>query len=259
VKSFLFLVKQKLTKLTSQRLTRTYSIDKTIKFINRQRLNHFIFRYASSQKRATLYSSCYAVMILSLLNKLKGLSAKKRNDWGEYILSFQDKDGLFKDPAIASKLAETEDWWGWRHLTCHAIIALIALEVKVTKPFKLLEFLYEKGKVKEWLKNQDWQTKPDFVSNTILNYGTLLQYSRDFHQDKKAGRAMEEMYSWLDKNQDVKTGLWGPRPKGRQSLSKGAQTAYHLWLLYFYDQKPIHYIEKCVDSCLQTQNRAGGF
>ena len=37
------------------------------------------------------------------------------------------------------------------------------------------------------------------------------------------------------------------------------QTGYHLWLLYFYDRRPIQYIERSIDSCLKTQNLYGGF
>ena len=37
------------------------------------------------------------------------------------------------------------------------------------------------------------------------------------------------------------------------------QTAYHIWFLYFYDETQIQCIERCIDSCLATQNKVGSF
>jgi hypothetical protein len=67
------------------------------------------------------------------------------------------------------------------------------------------------------------------------------------------------MYNWLDETQDPETGLWGDRFDSPVLLSNGVQTGYHLWLLYFYDRRPIQYIDKIIDSCLKTQNPYCGF
>lgn len=236
-----------------------YNYNMILKFIEKLKMADYKFKFTNSSIYfITLYSSIYAAATLSLLGKLNELSNREKEDWANYIQSYQCEDGLFRDSAIANDIAETEDWWGWRHLTCHAIIALTALNTKAKKPFKILEFLYEGG-VEKWLESRDWKNKPDFVSNEILNYGTLLQYARDFHKDEKAAKALQEMYDWLDAHQDPITGLWGPTPRNKYTLSIGVQTAYHIWLLYFYDRRPIQYVEKCVDSCLATQNKFGGF
>jgi len=36
-------------------------------------------------------------------------------------------------------------------------------------------------------------------------------------------------------------------------------TAYHFWILYFYDKRPIQYVEQAIDTILATQNKFGGF
>ena len=41
--------------------------------------------------------------------------------------------------------------------------------------------------------------------------------------------------------------------------SQGVQTGYHFWCLYFYDDRPVQYADRIIDSCLATQNRLGGF
>jgi len=53
--------------------------------------------------------------------------------------------------------------------------------------------------------------------------------------------------------------LWGPSPVNKRSLSIAVQTAYHIWFLYFYDETQIQCIERCIDSCLATQNKVGSF
>ena len=237
-----------------------YDYRMTLKFIDKLKVANYKFKFTNSSTNLTsLYSSIYATMTLSLFNKLNELSTKENEGWANYIQSYQCDDGLFRDPVVANQIAETEDWWGWRHLTCHTIIALTALNTKARKPFKMLDFLYHEEEVEKWLESRDWKNKPDFVSNEILNYGTLLQYARDFHKDERAAKAMQEMWDWLGEHQDPKTGLWGPTSRDKYTLSIGVQTAYHIWLLYFYDRRRIQYIEKGIDSCLATQNKFGGF
>ena len=111
----------------------------------------------------------------------------------------------------------------------------------------------------EWLENRNWQSDPAEVSNEVQNYGILLQYARDFQHEAWCQDVLNEMYLWLDRHQDPKTGLWGNGFDTSRLLSLGVQTGYHLWLLYFYDNRPIQYVDRIIDSCLATQNRLGGF
>ena len=232
----------------------------TLEMVNNLSVGNKMVTYyhSASVNKCTLYSSIYAVSVRHLLNGLQ-LSDPRKNEWAEYIQSFQCDDGLWRDPAVANEIAEIEDWWGWRHLTCHALIALTALGSVAKNRFKVLEPFYEDGFIEKWLESKDWEGKADSVSNEILNYGTLLQYARDFHNDRRAKKTLTEMYDWLDLHQESKTGLWGPSPIDKRSLSIGVQTAYHIWLLYFYDKRQIRYIERGTDSCLATQNKVGGF
>jgi len=252
----------KLNYLLKRRLLHSkvnYEHNKTLEFINNQKVDDIRFKHSKSVSEPTLYSLIYVVALLDLYGTLEEIPDTVKSRWSDHLNSFQCEDGLFRDPSVANDIAETEDWWGWRHLTCHAIIALTALNVRASKTFEMLEFLYREGEVEKWLESRDWKNKPDFVSNEILNYGTLLQYARDFHRDERASKALQGMYDWLDEHQAPKTGLWGPAPGNKYTLSIGVQTAYHIWLLYFYDKRPIQYIEKCIDSCLATQNKFGGF
>ncbi len=217
------------------------------------------YLYSPSQTEPVLYASVYAALIRHLYRDLGSLSPAEKQGWIDYISSYQADDGLFKDPAVDNEIAAVEDWWGWRHLTLHVIMALTALGSIVMRPFTFLEPFFNLDYLMSWLESRDWANKPDFVSNEVQNIGTLLQYSRDFHNNKRAGQVVTYLLDWLDKTQDSQTGLWGKPFNTPVLLSRGVQTGYHLWLFYFYDGRPIRYIERIIDSVLATQNRFGGF
>ncbi len=206
-----------------------------------------------------LYASCYAALTRHLYNDLAWISEPSRLRWVSYLRSFQTDDGLFRDPIIDNVLAEKIDWWGWRHLTLHVLMALTALGGTAVKPFQLTKPFKKKGFMAAWIESRKWQVDPASVSNEIQNFGVMLQYARDFQGEAWCEGALQEMFDWLDSTQDPQTGLWGERFDSKSLLSNGVQTGYHLWLLYFYDSRPIHYIDRIIDSCLATRNIYGGF
>ena len=218
------------------------------------------YRYSKSQRIPVLYASAYAALTRHLYRDLHTLTDVEKEEWIFYINTFQCDDGLFRDAAVQNDIAESEDWWGWRHLSAHVVTALTVLGGKPRYPFRFLDFLCKPGEAYRWLSRLPWREKPSFVSNTIMNYGLLLQYSRDFHGNRAAATAMEEIFALLDETQDPATGLWGNLPpKTPCELALAERTAYHLWNLYFYDKRPIHYLERAIDSCLAIQNKLGGY
>jgi len=237
---------------------------KTLKYIESMRaetIPYGQYRYASTIKEPVLYASIYAALTRHLYRDLANVSNEQKNQWIKYIQSYQAEDGLFQDPLVENDIVAKEDWWGWRHLTCHAIIALTALGAVAQKKFKFLEPFYDKGYMARWLESRNWDERADFVGNEVLNLGTLLQYERDFHGDKRAGQSIKLMLDLLSEYQDPKSGLWGFKGKfdTPELLSRGVQGAYHFYLLYFYDRRPIQYVERIIDNILLTQNEKGGF
>lgn len=218
------------------------------------------YRYALSSHQPILYASVYAALVSHLLGATDDAPKRWKRDWSMYISGFQANDGLYRDPAVANGMAETEDWWGWRHLSAHVLSAMTALGEETARPFAVLSALSDKGATTRWVSSLDWISKADYSSNAVMNVGVMLQYDRDFHGIPAAGDALEELFGWLDEHQDSRTGLWGAGPFDTpQGLSRGVQTAYHLWILYFYERRQIAFVERCIDSCLKTQNLLGGF
>jgi len=241
---------------------------KTLAFIANQKLEnkgigHYRYSSAPSSSSPSLYSSCYAVMTRSLYNDLGTLSDGERKEWIAYFNRHQDDDGLFRDPVIFGRGWYEGDpfWCGRPHLTCHVLTALACLGGVAEKPFALARDYAGKGALKHWLESRQWRERIGTVGNEIMNLGNILQYARDFHEDRRAGELVEEMLNWLDTHHLNKTtGLWGnaDRSDPRQ-LSNAVQAAYHWWAVYFYDRHPIPCLEQAVDSVLATQNPAGGF
>ncbi len=217
------------------------------------------YRYTSSGTRPLLYASVYAALLRHLLGDLRKVTQEQRQEWIAYINSFQSEDGLYRDLLLQNEIAETEDWWGWRHLTAHVVTALTCLGGKPVRRFSFLENIYGEKAAAQWISGLAWWNKPENISNTVMNYGVLLQYERDFNENGHAGHALDEIFAFLDENQDSSTGLWGKTSNNPVGLSIGVQTAYHLLNLYFYDRRPVRYVDRIIDSCLGTQNRVGGY
>jgi len=232
---------------------------KTLNYIETMRVKdvpYGQYKYSHGQNEPVLYASIYAALTRHLYRDIDELKEKQRKEWVNYIQSFQDDDGLFKDPAIKNDIAGNVDWWGWRHLTLHALMALTSLGATAEKKFKILEPFKSKISIIEWLN-----TKGPLANkiHKILNYFTFLQYARDFQEERWAEEPLQTVFEWLNKHQDRETGCWDTRFKTLKLVSEGIKIGYHVWGLYFYDRKPIQYVERIIDSCISTQNKFGGF
>lgn len=239
---------------------------RTLQYIERMRVGdgpYGRYRYATGMAGPTLYSSTYAAMARGLYRDLESVTAVQRREWIDYLQSHQDDDGLFRDPAILGEgwYRGDPEWCGRRHLSCHVVTALTCLGAVATRPMRFLEPFYQQKHLLAWLESRGWRDKVDYVGNEVLNLGTLLQYARDFQKEPRAAAAVETLLDWLSRHQvQPETGLWGQAEiKDPRGLSRAVQAAYHLWLLFFYDRKPIPHGERVVDQVLRTENPKGGF
>ncbi len=239
---------------------------KTLHFIGQHRFpggKPWEYRYSLTATRPTLYSSTYAVMTRSLYNDLGSLSEEERRAWIDYFNNHQDDDGLFRDPIIFNQGWYQNDpfWCGRPHLTCHVLTALSCLSGKPGKPFRLVDNFARPNILGKWLQSRNWNKDIGISGNEILNLGAILQYSRDLQGDQRAEKSVRMLLNWLGNNHlNPQTGVWGTFDiSDPVKRSNAVQTAYHLWLLYFYDRVPIPCPEKAIDTILATQNPKGGF
>jgi len=218
------------------------------------------YRYSDSGKVPILYASVYAVLVRHLLNDFTDLKLEDKMQWTEYICSHQNEDGLFRDPFVENDIAETEDWWGWRHLTIHALMALKALDSQPKRQLYFLEKFNTPPKVRLWLNTLDWGRRVAFTSNTIQNIGVAMQFARDFMGEENLKDAIAELLFGIKERCNPKNGLWGYGfDTKNEQLSQGIQAGYHFWLLFWYDDQKITFPEKVFNSALKLQNKLGGF
>ncbi len=221
------------------------------------------YRYAPGQTEPVLYASCYAALTRHLFGELDALTPEQHAEWVAYIQSFQDDDGMFRDPVVACELAETGTGWGWRHLTLHVLMALVTLGAKPSKRLAWLDVMRRPEAVQQWLKGWDWGEGLGYTSNGVQNWCVALQYARDFQGEQWADKAVCMILDFLDEHCDPNSGLWGPEASSsgsaEQWLSSRVVGAYHFWVLYFYDQRIPPVPERVLDSVLATQNELGGF
>jgi prenyltransferase beta subunit len=236
----------------------------TLNFIENMRLKnepYGRYAYAPSQTKPVLYASLYAVLTRHLYNDLSTLTNEEKKEWAEYIKSFQSDDGWFRDPEIDCELAESADWWGWRHMTAHAIMALGCLGVVAEKQFSILEKFKEKDFIEPWFEELHIEKtlSPKMNAHLPSYLVVLLQYARDFQGAKWANVPIQKIIDLLNERIDPITGCWCTGNGQKELINEGVKIAYHFWIFYFYDTLRIKFPERAIDSVLSTQNSYGGF
>jgi len=220
------------------------------------------YKFSSTSNESELYSSVYALMTLGLFNEVELLTMDEKSEWGEYLLSFQNKDGLFFDKKLDTPLASSIHYWGWYHLLPHLIIALDYLNIKPKYDFQFIFKLFETQTVKEWLESRNWADNYLVVSNEVMNITVLLQYSRDIFNNEKSREYVDKILIWLKFNiKDEKTGLWGYKTKrSKIDISKAIKTAYHSMPMHTHDNDLSEInIDNLVKYTIQTQNSFGTY
>jgi hypothetical protein len=213
------------------------------------------YRYSGSTTEPILYCTLAALLIKHLYRAEDDSIDLEL----ERVLQYQGEDGLFRDPVIACPEAQVEDWWGWRHLTLHALMTLSLYGVPPTKELHYLKRFSDKDRFRNHIASRDWGARAGFTSNELHNIGVMLQYARDYQNSSNADSLLEILYEALETQQDPVTGLYGDFFDTPERLSSGVQAGYHFWLLLFYERRPIQRMHAVIDSALRTQSMLGGF
>ncbi|MEA5448382.1 hypothetical protein VB780_07380 [Leptolyngbya sp. CCNP1308] len=218
------------------------------------------YLYKRNSRKPILYASIFAVLFRHLTGTLYEISSADKQEWIKYIQDHQSSDGLFRDPLVQNEIAETEDWWGWRHLTMLALMALTALGAKPKYKLQFLEKLDTADKIYSFIEKLNWAERASFTSNTLQNYGVFLQYSRDFLGEEHLKDAVSALLDGITEKVDPETGLWGSGlSSANAALSEGVQAGYHFWLLFWYEKQKIPYARQAFKSISLLQNSYGAF
>lgn len=238
-----------------------------LEYIESVRVKPYAYKYSASRTSECLYGSIYVAMLEGLLGVLTQRSSIELKEWADYLNSFQSPDdGLFYDHALASDAYEHigtwNEGWGKHHLRGHIIIAFARLGHTPKYPLRYLEKYYNDKYLKQWMDGFDFSTDVWTASNFFMNLYTVLEYARDYMNEKKAQSAIETMTSWIMDKQNPNTGMWHDKDfhsLGHLDKLKIVRAAYHFYPLFEYEGFAIPYAEKIVDSILPLQNSWGGW
>ena len=227
----------------------------------------YTYKYASSRNAPCLYASIYAVMIEGILGVLNNRSKQERQEWADYLNSFQNpEDGLYYDPSLLGDAYEHKgvwnEGWGKHHLMGHMIIALARLGTTPKYPLKYLEKYFDQQYLISWMDSFDFANDVWTVSNYFMNLYTVLEYVRDFIGDLRADISIKTMTAWIITHQNPETGMWHTSEWSELSHSEKlnvVRAAYHFYPLFEYERMPIPYSEKIVKNILPLQNSRGGW
>ncbi|HOV90158.1 MAG TPA: hypothetical protein PKW07_05530 [Syntrophorhabdaceae bacterium] len=143
------------------------------------------------------------------------------------------------------------------------IAAYYALGAKPKYKISYVEKFYDEKFLYSWLDSINWNSAfgyNDDIDNKIMNILVTLQYNRDFFGDMQAGKAVSNLFKYLDSKVNPDTGMCGKyNIHNPDELSRCVQFAYHILMPYFYDGREVLFKDKIINLTLKTQNRLGGY
>ena len=238
---------------------------KTLSFVSSMKAEaSFDYFYSSSVNQCNIYNSVYACLLLGLYNELNKSSKEEKEQLVAYFDSFQNpKDGMFYDTRIDGDTYRTCNWWGAEHLCPHIIAVYCALGAKPKYEFDWVKKYYDYKVLKDLLDTCDWESaipNENDIDNKIMNVGVMLQYQRDFWNDKEAGAAVEYLKTYLRGKLKQETGMWGTYDiNDKEELPRMIQFSYHLFRIFMYDNEKMLSPKHIIDNIIKSQNKYGGF
>ena len=204
-------------------------------------------------------ASATAVLLLNFLEALDDISVQTRQDWLEYLQSFQQDDGLFEDKVDMAEETQGYPYWALRgHRSRHIAWAIEALGAKLLKPIRFVQPYTDKQSIERWL-DEMWRLHIDKIwslGNWVMDMGVLLDLQHRHFNDGSARQALHVLLDGLNERQDPVTGFWmGPKVDLRRAMAG----AMHFYPLYWACEHPLHHFCAAVEHTLSLQQPDGLF
>jgi len=242
-------------------LTPNQLVEDTLRFVESCRINPAEWRFASSTGgEETLYASTFACMIFQYVGHLQSFSASQKQEWAEYLNSWQDPDsGYFMGPELVPEEIKSRKHsfeHVSQHLAAHVLPALSLLDAAPKYPLTFAHIFLDLDYLQKWLEARDWRDAW-LEGNNLIFVGQFLIHLRDVENISVAQPALDLYFDWLDKHIDPATGLWGSN--GYCSPVAALYGGYHQLIAYYYENRPVQYPERLIDVALSLQHADGGF
>jgi len=228
-----------------------------VKFINQLYNGNGTFNFSPRNRVTNIYSTCFAIMALDLINKLADYPLEEKKKMINYLHKSQDPEsGLFIDKnCIPSENSSHNLEYINLQITDFAQMALVTLGSKPRYKYLFLKKYKNKKYLEEWLEKLNWKN-PWLVSNLIMFLLNSFIYEQEIF--KVNNRAyINFIINWLTSNQDQKKGYWNLGKKA--TIHNQMAGAYHFLFFYTYLNKKPKLIPKIIDSTLSIQDYDGLF
>jgi len=136
------------------------------------------------------------------------------------------------------------------YITFQAIGAYKAIDRLPNKQITFYDQFIENKGIKHYLSNNcPWDRSPWGAGGMVDNLGTILDSNIKMGCSEYQN-VIEEIFEWLDDNQNTYTGLWGNiEAQGINGLINGG---YHLMRgTYFLQNRQFNYADKIIDTILK--------
>lgn len=213
----------------------------------------------SRSTAATAFSRCFAIMVAHQIGRLdQMLSSRQKAQLAAEIRESQDEgSGLFHDKRWSKALAGSLKTYPTWQLSYFSTVALKILGFRPQYPLCYLHFLTkDTSAVEKWLNGLNWKN-PWTESNLVMFALSGLKTEWEGTGLVQYTDAYERILHWHDCNQRKDCGYWG---KGfKVPFYHGMYGAYHQYLFYFSDNRPLKRMGKIIDRTLMLQRHDGLF
>lgn len=214
------------------------------------------FCFSPANNIANLYTTCFGVMVLDTINKLRNFPKKEKSKIVNFIKKHQNKyTGLFEDKRIYSFDKKHTLEYIHLQLTDFSQITLSCLNEKPKYKYNFLINYKNEKFLKNWLDTLNWND-PWLTSNLImfvLNFFVYEQKQMKINNKK----FIEFIIEWLNNNQSKDNGFWNLGKKVSYHNQMGG--AYHFLFFYTYLKIRPYFLERIIDSTLAIQDYDGLF
>lgn len=176
------------------------------------------------------------------------------------ILNQQDKNtGFYYDfsSALYRFKSDDEEIYNMYNFTYFCIHGLDALNLKPLYELRFLRKFYSKKYTENWLNNEIDLNYAWRESNKIMWILSFLFYDFKINNKHEALTVVNYILDWLDRTQDIETGLWGYN--FNKNLSDSMAATYHFLMFYYFLGRQIKNIEKIIDNTLRLQQPDGSY
>jgi hypothetical protein len=174
----------------------------------------------------------------------------------EYFNQHQEEEtGFFHEPFVDELDKSIERIMEMSGTYLGYQVSAILLELNVTPKyhFKFYEQFLKNKNWKDYISNfMPWDRAPMGAGNMCDHGVTMMRMNIKMGYEEYQN-LIDELYKWLEKNQNKTTGFWGNiNAQGRNGL---VQAGYHIMRgTYFYDKKMPNYLEKMIDTTIESIN-----